>query len=78
MSYPKMPGTNFFAPELVNGGVKVAFTDENGDAIFVKAATADIPSAKPGYAVGCLLINTTSGVLYYNAGTTASCNFTAV
>lgn len=71
------PGTNLFAPEETSTGVKVALTDESGNAILVKCATGDIPSGVAGYAVGCLLINTTSGVLYYNNSVT-SCTFATV
>ena len=78
MGFPKMPGTNLFAPELVNGGVKVALTDENGDAFLVKCATGSIPSGAAGYAVGCILVDTTTGTPYKNTGTTASCTFAAI
>jgi len=70
-----MKGTNFFQQnkETVNS----AFIDEYGNAILVKCATGDIPSAVAGYAVGCLLINTTTGNLYTNTGSVTSCTFTS-
>lgn len=69
-----MPGTNFFT--TLNSTVKVALTDDNGNAILVKCATGDIPSASAGYAVGCELIDTTTGIRYTNTGSTSSCSFT--
>ena len=71
-----MPGTNLCAPEMASG-VTYILNDASGNALLVTAATGDIPSAKAGYAVGCLLINTTSGVLYYNNSVT-SCTFATV
>ena len=72
-----MAGTNFFAPEVNTAAVQTALVDEFGNAILVKCATGSIPSGVAGYAVGCLLINTTSGVLYTNTGTVSSCTFSA-
>ena len=72
-----MSGTNLFAPEVNKMVVQTALVDENGYAILVKCPTASIPSAVAGYAVGCLLINTTSGVLYTNTGSVTSCTFSA-
>ncbi len=67
-------GTNFFND---NGdtGVKTALTNDNGDAILTSATTANIPSAKTGYAVGCLLMNITTGSLFINQGSNTSCTF---
>ena len=67
-------GTNFF---IDNGdtGVKTALTDDNGDAVLVRSTTANIPSAKTGYAIGCLLMNVTSGSLFINQGSNTSCTF---
>ena len=70
-------GTNF----LVDNGdtnVKTAFTDANGDAIFVISPSANIPSAKTGYAIGCLLLNATSGSPFVNVGTNTSCSFMSI
>lgn len=67
-------GTNLF---IENGdtGVKTALTNDALDAVLVHATTANIPSGKAGYAVGCLLMNTTTGTLFINQGTVASCSF---
>jgi len=70
-------GTNYFT-DNGDANVKTALTNENGDAIIVSAPSANIPSAKAGYAIGCLLINSTSGSPYVNIGTTASCTFALV
>lgn len=69
-----MSGTNLFAPEATSA-VKISLTDEFGNAILVKCATGDIPSAAAGYAIGCLLIDTTTGQSHYNIGTASSCTF---
>ena len=66
-------GTNLF----VGGTVDIAMCDLTGNAMMVKCTTGNIPSSVAGYAIGCLLINTTSGTLYTNTGTAASCTFTA-
>ena len=73
------PGTSLCAPEFASG-VAYILNDAAGDALIVKCATGDIPTGVAGYAVGCLLINTSSGVLYINtgAGTKLSCAFAAV
>ena len=73
------PGTSLCAPEFANG-VTYILNDASGDALLVKCATGDIPSAVAGYAVGCLLINVTTGALYINtgAGTKLSCAFALV
>lgn len=71
-----MAGTNLFAPDTA--AVHIALTDESGNAILVKCATGDIPSSASGYAIGCMLVNTTTGTLYTNTGTASSCTFTAV
>lgn len=73
-----MPGTNLFAPEQVTTGVKVALADEFGFGFIVKCATGNIPSGVAGYAVGCILVDTTSGTPYKNTGTTTSCTFSAI
>lgn len=43
----------------------------------VFVTTAGIPSAVAGYAVGCELLDYTTGVWYQNTGTGTSCSFTA-
>ena len=61
----------------INSTNEVHFKNNNGNYIFVTCAgTPTIPSSTAGYAVGCLLIDTTNGDLYHNSGTTASCTFT--
>lgn len=52
--------------------------DDKGLVVLCRCATGDIPSGASGYSIGCLLINTTSGVHYYNSGTATSCTFSAV
>ena len=68
-------GTNL----LVDNGdasVQTALTNEVGDAIFARClTTATIPSAKAGYAIGCLLTNGTTGSLFINQGSATSCTF---
>ena len=73
-----MSGTGLFAPLDSVPAILVALTDESNNAILVKCATGSIPSGNAGYAIGCELIDTTTGLLYTNTGTAASCTFTAV
>lgn len=68
-------GTNF---GVLNGSVYVEFTDISGNATRVRCATGDIPSAATGYAVGCLLTDTTTGLQYTNTGSATSCSFVEV
>lgn len=70
-------GTNYFV-ENGDTNVKTSLSDENGNAVLVMSPSANIPAAKAGYAVGCLLINTTSGSPYVNIGSTTSCSFLVV
>ncbi len=67
-------GTNYFTD---NGdtGVQTALIDSDGFATLVKSTTANIPSAKANYQIGCMLQNITTGSLLVNQGTTASCTF---
>lgn len=60
-----------------NGAVTVLETDENGKVVLCKCATGSIPSAAAGYAVGCLLVDTTTGKLYQNDSVT-SCTFNSI
>ena len=69
-----MPGTNLYAPKT--SAIDVDLTDVSGNAVRAKCATASIPSATAGYAIGCDLMDTTTGLHYYNTGTAASCTFT--
>ena len=61
-----------------NGAVTVLETNEDGLVTIAKCATGSIPSAVAGYAIGCLLIDTTTGKLYYNSNTAASCTFNSI
>jgi len=72
-------GTNLFVP-YTNGDTNVTtcLIDANGDAVLVSAPSANVPSAKTGYAVGCMLINSTSGSPFVNVGTKTSCTFLAI
>lgn len=72
-----MGGTNLSDYSILNGGtVDTYLTNPGGHATLVRCSTANIPSAVAGYAVGCLLQNTTTGNNYVNTGTTSSCTFT--
>lgn len=53
---------------LKNGLGYIVFTHNTGSA----------PSSKPGYEVGGLYINETTGALYYNSGSRTSCTFTLI
>lgn len=66
-------GTNFYP---YNGTVKVALTDEQGNADLVRCTVANIPASVAGYAIGCLLKATDTGGIYTNTGTASSCTFT--
>lgn len=70
----KGQGTNYF---INNGdtGVQTALIDDDGNAVFVKSTTSNIPSAKAGYSIACLLMNLTTGSLFTNQGSTTSCTF---
>ena len=57
-----------------NGAVTVLEYDDSGLVTICKCATGAIPTAVAGYAVGCVLINTTTGGLYTNNSAT-SCTF---
>ena len=69
-----MTGTGLFSP-TTSAPVKIALTDDAGNALLVKSTVANIPSAVAGYAVGCLLIATDTGALYSNTGTATSASF---
>lgn len=60
------------------GAVTVYFNDRAGNIIFATAATGDIPSSVAGYAVGCILIDSTVGTPYKNTGSITSCTFSAI
>ena len=71
-----MNGTGLFAP--LNSTVSIALTDESNNAFKVKCTTANIPSGVAGYAIGCELTATDTGILYTNVGTATVCSFAAV
>ena len=58
-----------------NGAVTVLESDELGLVSECRCATGSIPSAVAGYAVGCVLVDTTTGYVYANTGSTSSCTF---
>ena len=58
------------------GAVTVYSNDPAGNITECSSATGNIPSAVAGYAVGCKLMNTTTGGLYTNTGSITSCTFT--
>lgn len=60
-----------------NGAVTVLARDSSNDVLMCKCATGSIPAAATGYAKGCLLVDTTTGRLYSNLGTTSSSSFIA-
>lgn len=59
------------------GAVTVLARDASNNILMCKCATGSIPSAVAGYAKGCLLVDTTTGILYSNLGTTSSTSFIA-
>lgn len=69
-------GTGLFSPTTAL--VKVALTDNSNNAMLASAATANIPASVAGYAIGCILIATDTGLPYSNTGTAASCTFTLI
>lgn len=46
--------------------------------LVLKCSGASVPSSEAGYAVGCEFINTSTGHLYVNQGSTTSCTFNDV
>ncbi len=60
-----------------NGAVYVLEKDENGLVTRCRCATGAIQSAVAGYAVGCILIDTTTGKVYQNNSAT-SCTFNSI
>lgn len=61
-----------------NGSVTVLESDELGLVSECRCASGSIPSAVAGYAVGCLLIDTTTGEVYWNIGSVTSCTFSYI
>lgn len=68
-------GTNLFTQSSISTNVKVGLADVNGNAVLCTGTT---PTAVAGYAVGCILIDTTTGISWSNTGTAASCTFVKV
>lgn len=64
--------TNFFPS---NGTVKVALSDDFGNAVLIRCTVANLPSAVAGYAVSCIA-QTTDGGIYQNTGSATSATFT--
>lgn len=70
-------GTNYWTD--VNGSnIDFAFHDGSGNSTEVRCATGYIPSGATGYAVGCILTDTTTGEKYSNTGSATSCSFVKV
>ena len=65
--------------DSVDATVKILIRDADGNSLLATCTT--VPSGRPGYAAGGLIIDTdASGAarLLVNGGTTASCSFSAV
>jgi len=67
------PGTNLGVQ--VSTTVTNVLTDTAGN---IMLAYGTLPSGVAGYSVGGLFIVTSTGILYSNTGTTASCSFVKV
>ena len=70
-------GTGLFTT-IPGTSIMAALADEAKAYMLVKCATGVIPSGTAGYGKGCLLINTSTGALYTNQGTSSSCSFVIV
>jgi hypothetical protein len=62
----------------LSGAVTFIEKDSDGLVSRCKCATGSIPSAVAGYAVGCVLTDTTTGHVYVNTGSASSCTFNDV
>ncbi len=71
-----MNGTNLFTFPVKN--VKVALTDDSGNAVFIECTVANLPSAVAGFAISCIAKATDTGALYINTGTATSCTFSLI
>jgi len=67
-----MPGTNFASAK--NSTVNAYFTDA-ADNIVWGIVAGTTPTAVAGYAIGCILVSSTTGIPWSNTGTAASCTF---
>lgn len=68
---------------LVNEGepgadATVTVFERDGNEMISRADCTTLPSTKAGYAVGCIMVKTDTGVVYVNTGTTSSCTFSAI
>jgi len=70
-------GTNHWTTTL-GSNVEFANHDSAGNTTLCRCSTANIPSGASGYAIGCQLIDTTTGEEYTNIGTASSCSFSLV
>ena len=67
-----------FEGDPIGPHIKVLARHSNDNIIMVMVdLTANIPSLKAGYAIGCILINSQSGAIYSNEGSATSCSFVA-
>lgn len=70
-----MDGTNFFVG--VQGNNNPALVNAAGNGVLC-AGASPFTTNTSGYAVGCLMMDTSTGKLYSNTGTTTSATWTAV
>lgn len=61
----------------VHHATGIILRDDGGDILLV-TGSAVIGDGSAGYAPGCILIDTTNGVVYINEGTNASSDFDAI
>jgi hypothetical protein len=74
-----MVGTNLLAVASTSPSILIQNTDTNGNGLYGIVLTAgSTPSAKAGYAIGCILIDGITGIPWVNTGTVASCSFVKV
>ena len=70
-----MDGTNYFTG--VSGNNNPALVDANSNGILC-TGSSPFTTNTTGYAIGCLMLDATSGKLYSNTGTATSATWTAV
>lgn len=78
MGVAGLEGTTKQSSGAVEAGVTVLAIDKDSHVVLcICDTTAHVPSAKAGYALGCILLNQQTGKLYTNcgAGTVLSCAF---
>jgi hypothetical protein len=68
-------GTNLLASSTTT--MKIALTDDDGNALLVTCTTTPGASQGPGYSLGCQLVDNLNGELYINTspGSTTASNF---